>query len=142
MNPVDMINEMTQKMMEQMPEPVRQLSEQAQQQMKTAMHKNLERMNLVSREEFEAQVLLLEKPKLGSLHLKPNSTTNELRTDRYPRGRSTGICRHACERTNPRRLARDTNFGLSASRRFTGSIAQCNQRGRIQISQLPSHPGP
>ena len=61
MNPVDMINEMTQKMMEQMPEPVRQLSEQAQQQMKTAMHKNLERMNLVSREEFEAQVLLLEK---------------------------------------------------------------------------------
>ena len=39
MNPVDMINEMTQKMMEQMPEPVRQLSEQAQQQMKTAMHK-------------------------------------------------------------------------------------------------------
>lgn len=74
MNPVDMINEMTQKMMEQMPEPVRQLSEQAQQQMKTAMHKNLERMNLVSREEFEAQVLLLEKAeaRIAALEAKLN----------------------------------------------------------------------
>ena len=74
MNPVDMINEMTQKMMEQMPEPVRQLSEQAQQQMKTAMHKNLERMNLVSREEFEAQVLLLEKAeaRIATLEAKLN----------------------------------------------------------------------
>ena len=75
MNPVDMINEMTQKMMEQMPEPVRQLSEQAQQQMKTAMHKNLERMNLVSREEFEAQVLLLEKAeaRIAALEAKLNN---------------------------------------------------------------------
>ena len=74
MNPVDMINEMTQKMMEQMPEPVRQLSEQAQQQMKTAMHKNLERMNLVSREEFEAQMLLLEKAeaRIAALEAKLN----------------------------------------------------------------------
>jgi ubiquinone biosynthesis accessory factor UbiK len=74
MNPVDMINEMTQKMMEQMPEPVRQLSEQAQQQMKTAMHKNLERMNLVSREEFDAQVLLLEKAeaRIAALEAKLN----------------------------------------------------------------------
>ena len=74
MNPVDMINEMTQKMMEQMPEPVRQLSEQAQQQVKTAMHKNLERMNLVSREEFEAQVLLLEKAeaRIAALEAKLN----------------------------------------------------------------------
>ena len=74
MNPIDMINEMTQKMMEQMPEPVRQLSEQAQQQMKTAMHKNLERMNLVSREEFEAQVLLLEKAeaRIAALEAKLN----------------------------------------------------------------------
>ena len=74
MNPVDMINEMTQKMMEQMPEPVRQLSEQAQQQMKTAMHKNLERMNLVSREEFEAQVLLLGKAeaRIAALEAKLN----------------------------------------------------------------------
>ena len=74
MNPVDMINEMTQKMMEQMPEPVRQLSEQAQQQMKTTMHKNLERMNLVSREEFEAQVLLLEKAeaRIAALEAKLN----------------------------------------------------------------------
>lgn len=74
MNPVDMINEMTQKMMEQMPEPVRQLSEQAQQQMKTAMHKNLERMNLVSREEFEAHVLLLEKAeaRIAALEAKLN----------------------------------------------------------------------
>ena len=74
MNPVDMINEMTQKMMEQMPEPVRQLSEQAQQQMKTAMHKNFERMNLVSREEFEAQVLLLEKAeaRIAALEAKLN----------------------------------------------------------------------
>ena len=74
MNPVDMINEMTQKMMEQMPEPVRQLSEQAQQQMKTAMHKNLERMNLVSREEFEAQVLLIEKAeaRIAALEAKLN----------------------------------------------------------------------
>ena len=75
MNPVDMINEMTQKMMEQMPEPVRQLSEQAQQQMKTTMHKNLERMNLVSREEFEAQVLLLEKAeaRIAALEAKLNN---------------------------------------------------------------------
>ena len=48
--------------------------EQAQQQMKTAMHKNLERMNLVSREEFEAQVLLLEKAeaRIAALEAKLN----------------------------------------------------------------------
>lgn len=61
MNPMDTLQQLSQQMMSQMPEPVRQLSEQAQAQMKAVVQQNLAQLNLVTREEFDAQMVLLEK---------------------------------------------------------------------------------
>lgn len=60
MNPMETLQQLSQQMMSQMPEPVRQLSEQAQAQMKSVVQQNLAQLNLVTREEFEAQSRLLE----------------------------------------------------------------------------------
>lgn len=74
MNPMETLQQLSQQMMSQMPEPVRQLSEQAQAQMKSVMQQNLSQLNLVSREEFDAQTRLLERAeeRIAALEAKLN----------------------------------------------------------------------
>lgn len=74
MNPMETLQQLSQQMMSQMPEPVRQLSEQAQAQMKSVMQQNLSQLNLVTREEFDAQTRLLERAeeRIAALEAKLN----------------------------------------------------------------------
>ena len=61
MNPLDTFRQMSDQMLKSMPEPVKQLSEQAQNQMREAMATGLSNMDLVSRKDFDAQTALLER---------------------------------------------------------------------------------
>ncbi|MGB0957070.1 MAG: accessory factor UbiK family protein [Litorivicinus sp.] len=61
MNPFEPFQQLSEQLMQRMPEPMRQLSEQAQTQAKDAMAQGLASLDLVSRQEFEAQTQLLAR---------------------------------------------------------------------------------
>ncbi|QGG79336.1 accessory factor UbiK family protein [Litorivicinus lipolyticus] len=61
MNPFEPFQQLSEQLMQRMPEPMRQLSEQAQTQVKETMAQGLASLDLVSRDEFEAQTQLLAR---------------------------------------------------------------------------------
>lgn len=61
MNPLETFQQMSDQLLKSMPEPVKQMSEQAQNQMREAMAAGLANMDLVSRKDFEAQASLLAR---------------------------------------------------------------------------------
>lgn len=78
MNPLENLQQLSEQILKNMPEPVRQMSEQAQQQMKEGLQAQLSHLNLVSRDEFDAQTALLAKAqaRLAELEARLNELEN------------------------------------------------------------------